>query len=359
MSDARQQHAANGIASWDPAAAEVYGCRRCGANHIRRGTPCQDAWGQARLVDGRRGLALAVADGHGASLHDLSEVGARLAVDAGTEAIRQCVSETGDGSVRDLAAAFRQKLPRLVMANWHEAIRRDMQERAPDADLTGKRWHAAVHRYGSTLLMALVIDETVLISSIGDGDVLLLDTGGNVKLHLEQDLPELGRGVTLSLASTDAPFFFQTAFATREPDDMLLMCTDGLTNSFINQNYCLEFFNHLRSRVAQFGFSTITPNIPAWLDYLSTHGSGDDITLAMAWLGPAPRAVSDDAATMIRVLPGRRIVRTFGIKRQMIPHRVYHAGPWHSLHRHRTTGCDRQYSSALDYSAASIPGGRR
>ncbi len=296
--------------------AAAYGCSRRGAVHVHRGLPCQDAWGIDRFSEnGTDALILAVADGHGARVHDLSEIGSRLAIRAATAAAHELLrGYVEDGDLKQLAIAFRVKFPKLVLTHWHNLILDDARERMPDVQLDVADLGALYHRYGSTLLMTVTVDDKIIVSSVGDGDVVLVRPDGEVDLHLQQDAPELEGTMTFSLASKDAEMFFQSVSRPRENGGVVIQCTDGMINSFVDESYFLGFCVGLQERIRNCGFEHMTGSVPSWLDYFSANGSGDDMTLVVAWLEGEPPQPETKVGELLTAFT-RKAVRRMGRQR--------------------------------------------
>ncbi len=142
--------------SWDPARAFVYGCSRQGASHIANDTPCQDAW-KVTKARGKHAhaLILAAADGHGANVHDLSEVGSRLAVQASCEVLADFIK--GFKAIRadqNQQSIFRADVPKMIVDRWREYVMEDAQDRMPKGPVVNGP--AVYYRYGTTLLAAAI-----------------------------------------------------------------------------------------------------------------------------------------------------------------------------------------------------------
>ncbi len=223
----------------------VMACCRTGASHIREGQPCQDAcatWiGQSQ---GRPFIVLAGADGHGDRRHERSAIGAELAVNC---TIQEC-AEFGFNyrHPQDLASTFQSDFPRRVSTRWREAVKRHAEsEPASVRQLPGDRklWKL----YGTTLAVAWVTNELMLLGQIGDGAAVLVTREGVV----EKEFPPAPNAVgpeTASLCSRDAEKLW-TIRVVSDPSRyaMLFLCTDGLPNSFETQQGLDAFFGTFAS----------------------------------------------------------------------------------------------------------------
>ncbi len=265
-----------------------FGCSRRGASHIRSETPCQDAYSiWSGSASGTPCLIVAVADGHGDKHHDLSQYGASLAVKAGVDELFSFYVCFGlEGSQSALKGHFKADFPRRVGQRWRSAVLEDAKVRL-ESDISDNpdENQKLFIRYGTTLLVALVAPDAVLIGQIGDGDVLLVRHDGSVDAPLQKD-PTLVGTATYSLSSQDAAKLWQTAVLERGDGGLLLMATDGLANTFADEAQFHIFARSLQDRIDQFGMLKVAASIPHWLDSYSEKGSGDDITLTLVHINP-------------------------------------------------------------------------
>jgi serine/threonine protein phosphatase PrpC len=264
------------------------GCTRRGSSHARDGRPCQDAhalWSSSFL--GEPLLVVAVADGHGGERHDLSHCGAALAVQAAVgEVIASLPSPSGEGAWRPVPRGREEEFHLRVTERWKEEVRADA-ERRTGLSLGEEAGKELFTRYGSTLLVAVIDGSECWAGQIGDGDILLVRPDGSVEAPFPKDEELLGT-VTYSLSSREAPALWKTARLPVGPGGLLLMATDGLSDSFEDPDSGIQVFaRSLAERVASFGIGKIGAALPGWLDGYSRDGSGDDMTLAIALLNPA------------------------------------------------------------------------
>ena len=145
-------------------------------------------------------------------------------------------------------------------------------------------------RYGSTLLLALIDRSECWVGQIGDGDILLVRPDGSIEAPITKDETLLGT-VTYSLSSRDSPDLWRTARFPLGTGGLLLMATDGLSDSFENpESEFRVFARSLLERVTGFGIERVGSALPGWLDGYSQNGSGDDMTLVLVSLNPSPGA---------------------------------------------------------------------
>jgi hypothetical protein len=264
----------------------VFGCSRTGAAHKRADRPCEDAYA---IWSGSAGalpcIAFAVADGHGDPRHDKSRTGSALAVEAAIGELNGFHRSYADGSIprQQFRAGFRIDFPRLATRRWRDLVTRDAQRQAPLPEPPELEFS----RYGTTLMAALVVRDSILLAQIGDGDLLLVRPGGTIEFPLPRD-PVLAGNETHSLSSGDAHLLWRTATIDRGEGGILLGATDGISDSF-NGSESEEFsvFVHsLADRIRTYGTEAVAGAMGGWLDRFSAIASGDDMTLVWACIRP-------------------------------------------------------------------------
>ena len=276
----------------DPALGWVFGCSRTGSSHRKNGRPCEDAFA---LWSGSSGavpsLAFAIADGHGDSRHDLSRTGAALGVQAAIEEMvtynRIHLSDSPQHAIR---AEFKTDFPRRVSRRWREMVTEDAEQRMSDTIQRDDTVRSVFTRYGSTLLAASVIADTVLIGQIGDGDIVLVRPDGSIECPIPGD-PLLLGNETRSLSSPDAHLLWRSATLDRGEGGVLVAATDGVSDSFDGSDgfEFLKFIRSLVSRIDQYGVESVAGSLISWLDRYSALASGDDMTLVFVIMNPTNR----------------------------------------------------------------------
>ncbi len=297
----------------------TFACSRRGSSHGRTGKPCQDAYAVwSGSAAGAPCLAMAVADGHGDDRHDLSHFGSALAVRAAIEeliALSNCYAL--ERKWAQLKASFKTDFPRRLARRWREAVLTDYRQRAEvagdplDSDAEG----ALLIRHGTTLIVALLAGDVLLLGQIGDGDVVLVKDGGDVECPLG-DKPLVVGGETESLSSAESPRLWRTT-ALEQTGGLLLLATDGLRNAFADDDQWYAFARSLCHRIHEFGVLPVASALPSWLDHYSEKASGDDITLAVAVVNPSPGA--DDEGGEPKAVEGSDSPRSRIVDRNVGP----------------------------------------
>ena len=278
----------------------VFGCSRTGAAHIRTGRPCEDAYALWSGSSGAQScIAFAVADGHGDPRHDQSRTGAALAVDAAIGELVAFHRSYADGNIprQQFRAGFKTDLPRRATRRWRELVVHDAGRRilppGPVPPSDGQDQHFT--RYGTTLIAALVVNDSILVGQIGDGDLLLVRPDGSIEFPLPRD-PVLAGNETHSLSSPDAHLLWRTATLDRGEGGILLAATDGISDSFNgaeSEEFSI-FVHSLVDRIRTYGTEAVAAAMAGWLDRYSAVASGDDMTLVWACIRPREPEKPDD-----------------------------------------------------------------
>jgi serine/threonine protein phosphatase PrpC len=272
----------------------AFGCSRTGAAHRKNGRPCEDAFA---LWSGSSGsipyIALALADGHGDPRHDQSRTGAALAVQSAVEELvtfhRMHLHDTPQHALR---AEFKTDFPRRASRRWREMVTADAGHRE-DLLAAADPGSPLFTRYGSTLIAASVIEDTILLGQIGDGDAILVRPDGTVETPLPGD-PSLMGPETRSLSSRDAHLLWRTATLDRGSGGVLIAATDGVSDSFDGSEgpEFMKFIRSIVNRIDQYGIENVAGAMSSWLDRYSALASGDDMTLVFICINAAePLAV--------------------------------------------------------------------
>jgi hypothetical protein len=251
--------------------------RVTGARHVRDGRVCQDAIGGE--VSG--GVAvLAVADGHGTSLH--GDVGAAIAVAVAVEHLVQFAAALGpERDVRSAHAHARDVLRGQLVREWTTRVR--AQAGDDGADLVP---------YGSTLIFALATSAYLLVGQLGDGDLLLVGSSGLVTRPIAPD-PNNFAEETSSLCQKDAWATLRVLTTPAPaPNTLLLLSTDGYSKSYATDAIFEMIAPDYLAMLAEHGPGGVEAQLPEILDQVTVGGSGDDIALGMMyWSGASAEAV--------------------------------------------------------------------
>lgn len=275
---------------------QVVGRSVRGASHVRAGAPNQDAiyW----LPESGAGLPLilAVADGHGSRKYFRSEAGARLAVETAAQVSYDFLAG-GQVDSRSLSAIKRtaeEWLPRALVRRWLEAVdhhtkshplleaEHDLLDAVDAAAISSETWERWPLAYGATLLVAVVAESFILYMQLGDGEILVVSEEGEVSRPLPKD-DRLFANETTSLCAPDAWRDFRICFQaiTHTPPAIILLSTDGYSNSFRDESGFLKVGSDILEMIRADGLAQVQDNMEAWLVDSTQAGSGDDVTLGI------------------------------------------------------------------------------
>jgi len=120
----------------------------------------------------------------------------------------------------------------------------------------------------------------LVLAQLGDGDIVTVSPHGCPTRAFASD-PRHFAGETASLCLKDALQYFTVSF--RVPKEqmpaLILLTTDGYSNSYQDDADFLSVGPDLLEMVREEGAEIVQRDLPAWLEEVSSGGSGDDITL--------------------------------------------------------------------------------
>lgn len=263
-----------------------------GASHVRSKRGNQDAidWSPRTQVSPE--VIVAVADGHGSSESFRSDRGSRLAVEAALSVVGDLFS-LPVGQHRSLTLvkrAVEEELPRRIPHRWRESVMRDLaldpyteeeidRHRAGEADRRNST--ADLLPYGATLITAVATPAFIAICQLGDGDALMVSDEDEATRVFPD---EISLGDATTSLCLDDPWrytrtFFRASFGARPA--LIVLSTDGFSNSFRDEGAFLEAVGSLRRTIANRGADETARGLAASLTEMSERGSGDDITLGI------------------------------------------------------------------------------
>ncbi|NJL26583.1 MAG: protein phosphatase 2C domain-containing protein [Thermoanaerobaculia bacterium] len=282
-----------------------------GASHQRVGLPNQDAI--ASQTTRQEGIVLCASDGHGSARYFRSEIGSRLAIEVGLAKIRTFIdrSEEEDDErerwARLLEHEARDRLPREIVLAWREAVMAHAAanprpadataaanpaddpppESAPEpASPTEEPGEVPIDAYGATFLAVAVCPRFILYLQLGDGEIVTLEQDV-ADFALPRD-PRLLANETTSLCGQDAWREFRVRldlFRSNRPD-LVLIATDGYSNSFATDQDFLQVPGDLWTALRREGPAYLERNLAEWLTESSNLGSGDDASVGLLFRMP-------------------------------------------------------------------------
>lgn len=278
----------SGSVTWDVMGASVRG-----ATHIRTKLPNQDAIAWYAPAHREDCLILAISDGHGAPRYVRSHKGAKLAVKLAIEILQDfAAEEDAAAELSTLPDHADGRLPRTLVRSWQSAVRHDIAahpftdaEQSMIAEQQRDLNDDPLRAYGATLLAALITPNYLLLLQLGDGDILIVDSAGRVARPPMPHDPRLIANQTTSLCGATAWQDMRASFQafTARPPALVMLATDGYSNSFADEQGFTAAATDILESIRTFGSHQTRIQLPGWLRATSKAGSGDDISLAIAY----------------------------------------------------------------------------
>ena len=252
-----------------------------GASHIRkeereeniaigRKFPCQDkSFSEYVAADSshKTGYWLTVVcDGHGGAPYFRSERGAELAI----ESIQKILPERIDYIAENLTKENILSVVPSFLITWRDTIVSDIAQNpiteteykflemddvhAAERYKAGEDLHSI---YGATFLCFVSAENFWFALQIGDGDIAVHSEKGFFMPVPEDERNFLNQ--TTSLCDNDAENEFRVAFGVQNID-AVLCSTDGIANSFANENQLFSFYDKVLTLFRTFVILVIISN---------------------------------------------------------------------------------------------------
>ncbi len=252
--------------------------RIIGEEHLKAHKCCQDAAGHE---DTALASLIAVADGHGADEHPLSDIGAQLAVDISLAYMKQVTEQIEyyyREQIRDehLQKSLMEQLKRSILARWL----REVEAHSRSIAQMGYKSYG-IRAYGTTLIAAAVAKNYWFAIQIGDGNCVELYGDLQFCESMPRD-PYCRGAVTSSMCQRDALSVFRSHFSFRMPK-LLLLHTDGIDDSLLEDAARHRIYDTLISSFRngkEQGFAELHEN----LRHIAAGGKGDDTSLSGVFL---------------------------------------------------------------------------
>jgi hypothetical protein len=209
---------------------------------------------------------------------------------------------SADATAGQITKVVEEFLVPAVISRWREAVLADVKR---DPFTEAEQMHRyegddATIAYGSTLLLAMVLDGWLILAQIGDGDVVGVRGDGRAIEPVPED-PQLDGLVTTSLCGSDPRSDFRVAAVDTEQNRLhaLLLATDGYGNAQVVENWPTAFSEDLSLMLKDRDANWLAGALPAWAARCaSSDGSADDTTVALL-ISPAAglRSVGQSAGS--------------------------------------------------------------
>ena len=250
-----------------------------GYSHIKNKKVCQDY--TSHYHDNDRTI-ITCADGHGGDLYVRSHIGAQVASCA---IINVFSSITLSDLRRITVKEFCDKIRLEVLCEWNRQIeshiakypiRKSEIEHLEDEkkELLKK---FPVKAYGTTLAGAMVLNNKLIVVSIGDTEVLGIQKGELIKFFDYDDDP--AANITNSMCQEDAYNYLRVKIYDFKLYDGVLLCSDGLSSPYQSYvNFKESFVKPLMKRIINGeSLSYVSDYV---VDMALRLGIGDDVSLS-------------------------------------------------------------------------------
>ncbi|MCT0249411.1 protein phosphatase 2C domain-containing protein [Synechococcus sp. CS-205] len=271
--------------------------RHIGAAHQRQGRPCQDAVASAQCHsrDHQPVQVMALADGHGGERYPYSDVGSTLACEqallAVEEHLRECALLGAQAPrANEWARWLEAELPQRIHSRWLAEVLDHWQRQAAlapaqtaAAEAQGSEDQVPLS-YGTTLGLVVMAPGWWGYTGLGDWDLVQVGPGGEAVLLSEEAPQEGGGEATGSLCLEQAPRMFRSGLKPIEHRGAafgLLLSTDGIRKSCATDTDFLALAAHLIATPGTGASDALAAN----LEQITSEGSGDDVSVAMALHG--------------------------------------------------------------------------
>lgn len=270
-----------------------------GASHVRAGMPNQDSV-RVCTLNGNLPAVLAVSDGHGSAKCFRSQDGSRIAVEVAINELMGFAESIPTLEVEPSAVhqAVKEGLPKSIVRHWRDAVQKHYSE-FPFLDDELNRLDESTKVnieearqqndpyivYGATLVAVLLTEKYFICLQLGDGDVLAISNRtGQAEHPLETDQGLIANETT-SLCQENAwtKFRYRCQRLLGSPPPLILLATDGYSNSFATPEGFRQVAEDLHNLLARDGVEKIRESLPSWLEEASQNGSGDDVTAAILY----------------------------------------------------------------------------
>lgn len=245
-----------------------YGSARVtGYSHRARNCQCQDSVSITCItVKRKKYLLMAVADGHGHPIHDLSATGAKIATDSAIELLTKKITRSGYKFLHKIGKEFATEL----CLHFNQRILEDS---------IAKKHDFSPIRYGTTLSFAIYSGDYLKVGRIGDGSTVVRNKSMSYVLWEQEE--KIRGNETDSMCLVDAAAHF--SFAEINNCQGVLLATDGLVNSLASYEKLTTILNYFIERLEEDKSNEgIDPYIHNLAEKCAVHGYGDDVTIAVA-----------------------------------------------------------------------------
>jgi len=265
-----------------------------GASHTLTNLPNQDAIGWKIGSPEGVPLIMSISDGHGSERYFRSNRGSRFAVDATIQVLDNFLKTLPDS--KDLAQVGQlaeELIPEAILKAWENLVQLDLTYQ-PFADeefarLIEKRGRDAREKaeqnplvaYGATVLGVAATTNFIIYLQLGDGDILCVDPSGKTTRPYPRDERLVGNETTSLCTLTPTDFRLRVAPISHNEPALIILASDGYCNSYPDEEKFLRTGITFLKAIRTEGMDAVNATLDRTLEYTSSHGSGDDISMGI------------------------------------------------------------------------------
>ncbi len=248
-------------------------------------------------------IVLAIADGHGSSIHFRSGKGSEIAVKVAISIINEFLGHNFNepdnkkfSAIKNMAEA---KLPNILVSKWQSLVKEDIFRNPfseKESDDLKKIYNNGKSNfndyetiaYGTTLLITAITKFYSFLIQIGDGDILMVYDEGNGKVEIpikKDNIFSSNETTSLCMVNSWLEFKVHMKILDKNSDyipSLILLSTDGYSNSYNDEQEFIKIGKDYLKRLKQCnGYGNIRSSLKNILSETSIKGSNDDITLGM------------------------------------------------------------------------------
>jgi len=253
-----------------------------GANHEEKDLPNQDASAVVQyFYKGKPLTILAVADGHGSKKYSRSETGAFFAVHTVQLVLNEFLLNTASFNETSIKNIFKNRdIYKDIHSKWLELVKEHVKKNPKNRANPDSK--SSIQQYGTTLLFAIIYEEKIYISALGDGSIYIVRrlSDGGIKIDnvFEEDSLQVGLGTDSMINPRATHRFKQKLCSIKDFNskiEMILLTTDGMVDSLENPSKSIEDMFY---KTRENGLDWLRKTLPRQLAKWSKDGVGDDMT---------------------------------------------------------------------------------
>lgn len=247
-----------------------------GASHEETGSECQDS---ARVFIGDNFAVAAVSDGHGSEKHFRSAAGSEMATRVAIRSVCDFSERNGglDGIFLDNPQNAARRIAANIICGWNSEIAAHIGLfPLNEGELAVYNKYGGISNevmYGATLIVGCMTEKGCFGLQIGDGNFCALYNGEMIS-PVPEDAKLVGN-LTTSLCDSDAISSFRY-FYRNESFSGIVLSSDGLINSFMNENDYFSFGKRVLNAITDGTANALGEHLRT----RSRCGSRDDISIA-------------------------------------------------------------------------------